>query len=106
MHDSESTIQKAVFAHLRQCAAPGAVFWHCPNGPEARRKSGYLEGASDVMVLHNREFFALELKAIDGDVRPAQMEFIKSVQKAGGEATFSFGLDPALATLRAWGVLR
>lgn len=103
---TESEIQKAVFAHLRQCAAPGAVFFHCPNGPESRRKSGYLEGASDVMILHRREFFALELKTEDGEVRPAQMDFIKAVQRAGGEATFAFGLDPAIATLRAWGVLR
>lgn len=103
---TEGEIQKAVFANLRTRGMPGVVFWHCPNDRASRRKAGYLAGAADVMVLHHGEFFALELKALDGEPSSAQMGFVKDVQAAKGCATFAYGIHDALSTLEAWGILR
>ncbi len=102
----EGIIQKAVFDNLKARGAPGVVYWHCPNGPESRRKSGFRAGVSDVHALHCGEFFVLELKAKDGTPSHEQIKYVKDVQAAKGNAAFAYGLDDALATLEAWGLLR
>lgn len=102
----EGAIQKAVFDNLRARSVPGVVYWHCPNDRSSKRKAGFRPGVSDVNALHRGEFFALELKTKDGETRPDQMKFIKDIQAAKGNATIAWGLEDALSTLEAWGLLR
>ena len=62
--------------------------------------------ASDLLLFHSGQFFALELKADKGRVSPEQDEFLAAVRNAGGMAWCAKGLDEALITLRHWGLLR
>lgn len=103
---TEAQIQKAVFFHLRKRGQPGIVFWHCPNDRASRRKAGYLAGASDVMILHKGEFFALELKTETENATVEQLEYIDRVNAADGFAFCAKGLDTALAVLESWGLIR
>jgi hypothetical protein len=100
---SEAQIQKAVFAHLKQ---RGALAWHVPNGPDARRKSGYLEGCPDVHVLHKGRFYAIELKADGGRATEAQLEVMSRINRAGGFSYVAEGLDEAIRGLDLWGILK
>lgn len=103
---TESEIQKAVFAHLKQRGAPGAKFWCVPNTPAARRIPGYLAGVADVSVVHRGEFFALELKKENGRATEEQMKFVSDINAADGFGFIAYGLPAALACLESWGVLR
>jgi len=103
---SEAQIQKGVFEALRKRGMPGVVFWHTPNDRSSRRKSGYLSGASDVMILHDGQFFALELKTDKGRATEDQLEFIDRVNSADGYAFCAKGLENALNVLEHWGVIR
>jgi hypothetical protein len=103
---TESEIQKAVFAHLRQRGAPGIVYWHTPNDPSSRRKVGYRPGVADVCVVHDGKFFALELKTEKGRPDEDQLKFRDQINNAGGFAMVVHGIERALGCLQAWGVLR
>ena len=104
---NEAAIQKAVFQNLRERGSPGVVFWHTPNDPASRRKSGYRAGVSDVCVLHRGKFYAMELKKDRGGVvSEEQLEFVSDVNAAGGYAVVAEGLPQALACLEAWGIIR
>ena len=104
---TEAQIQRAVFENLKSRAFPSVVFWHVPNGPEARRKSGYLAGVADVNAVHRGKFYALELKkATKGMVSVEQLKFVSDINNAGGYACVAEGLDEALAILEAWNLIR
>ncbi len=103
---TEAQIQKSVFDNFKTRGMPGVVAWHCPNGPEARRKSGYLAGVSDVNALHKGKFFALELKKLGGLASQEQLEYVAAINTAGGFAFVAYGLDKALEFLESWGLLR
>ena len=109
----ERSIQRAVIGHLRARAHPGVVFFHVPNGGsrnvvEARnlKLDGVTAGVSDIIMLHDGNMFALELKAEGGRPTESQLEFIDRVKAAGGYAVWVNGLDAALRTLECWGILR
>ncbi len=103
---TEGEIQKAVFAEIAARKVPGVVAWHCPNGPSARRKSGYLAGVSDVNAVHRGKFYAMELKKDGGRASQEQLEFVAAINTAGGYAFVAEGRDQAIACLEAWGILR
>lgn len=103
---TESEIQKHVFAEIAMRKFPGVVAWHCPNGPEARRKSGYLAGVSDVNAVHRGKFYALELKTEEGEASDDQERYLAHVRCAGGHGYVSHGLDDAIEWLVAQGLLR
>ena len=103
---TESQIQKAVFDNLKSRAMPGVVFWHVPNDPSSRRKSGYRAGVSDVNALHRGKFYAMELKKDGGRASQEQLEFIAAINTAGGYAFVAEGRDQAIACLEAWGIIR
>lgn len=117
MQRPEQEIQRTVVAHLRARAVPGVVFWHTPNGIHIPGRRGYIQGAiakglgvrpgvSDIVALHRREFFALELKAPDGRPTEEQLHFLDDVRAAGGYGGLAEGLDQALRALEMWGLLR
>ena len=103
-------------AHLR-LRADGLVFLHptitsiARAGPELFKAHkpglpGVFAGASDLLLFHAGQFFALELKAEKGRVTPEQDEFIAAIRDAGGFAWCAKGLDEALITLRFWGLIK
>jgi hypothetical protein len=113
MKRPEQDIQKAVVLHLRQRGAPGLVFTHPANGgfrtsiEGAIFKSlGMRPGVSDLLLWRAGKFYALEIKARDGRLSPLQAEFIADIERAGGFACCVEGVDAALRTLEAWGLLR
>ena len=109
----ERKIPRAVISHLRLRAQPGVVYFAVPNGGyrnvvEARnlKLDGVTAGVSDIIMLHDGNMFALELKAEGGRPTESQLEFIDLVKAAGGYAVWVNGLDAALRTLECWGILK
>ena len=103
---TEAQIQRAVFENLKSRAFPSVVFWHCPNGPDSRRKSGYLAGVADVNAVHRGKFYGIELKKTGGRATEEQLEWRDRIKAAGGYAVVAEGLDEALAILEAWNLIR
>lgn len=117
MNRPEQELHKSVAKTLKLRAKPGVVYFHVPNQGRMGGKRGLIQGAilkslgvragvSDFILLHNREFFALELKPDGGRPTPEQMEFISDVNNAGGFAGCAIGYDMAVSYLNTWGLLR
>jgi VRR-NUC domain len=109
---SEAQIQDAVVAHLRLRAKPDVLWLHCPNGGarDARtgamlKRMGVLAGASDLLLWHQGNSFALELKAPGGRPSEPQLDFMARFADAGGHTCIAEGLDRAVACLEGWGLV-
>ena len=109
----EAAIHAAVCDHLRLRAKPDVLWLHPANGGtrdirEAARfkRMGVLAGASDLLLWHRGNSFALELKSPGGRLSDAQLGFLARFNDAGGHSASAEGVDRALATLEAWGLLR
>lgn len=92
---------------------PGVVWFHVPNGAKLGaiqgakfKRYGLRPGVSDILALHNREFFALELKAPKGRATESQLAFLDDVRAAGGHGCVAEGLDEAISILETWGLLK
>jgi hypothetical protein len=59
-------------------------------------------GVADLILLHDGQFFALELKAPGGRLTESQAAFLDDVEAAGGIVGCAEGLD---AALRSFGTL-
>jgi hypothetical protein len=109
----EAQLQIAVAEHLRWRAKPDVVWIHPANG-EARdkitgaklKRMGVLPGASDLLLWHQGNSFALELKAPGGRPTETQLDFLARFNEAGGHSAWADDIDRALACLDAWGLLR
>jgi hypothetical protein len=108
----EAELQAAVVEHLRWRAKPDALFLHPANGGtrdirEAARfkRMGVLAGASDLLLWHRGNSFALELKSPGGRLSDAQLEFLARFNDAGGYSASAEGIDRAIACLEGWGLL-
>lgn len=113
MRRPEEALQRAIVEHLHVRGVPGLVFWHTPNGGgRSKAESGILKamgvrpGVSDLILVHRGKIFALELKAEGGRASEAQMKFLSDIDHAGAFTAMPTGLDAALATLEAWGLLK
>lgn len=113
LQPSEAQIHMAVCDHLRLRARPDVLFLHPANGGARDAKTGamlkrmgVLAGASDLLLWHNGNSFALEIKAPGGRPSEAQLEFLARFNDAGGHSAIAEGVDRALAVLAAWGLLR
>lgn len=109
----EDGIQRAVFQHIRARGVPGLVAWHTPNGGKRKpieaaifKGLGVRAGVSDIIAVHAGKIFALELKADGGRPTETQLEFLADIERAGAFTAIATGVDQALATLEAWGLLR
>src|ERR1700730_12198572 len=109
----EQIIQRAVFNHLRLRAVPGCFYFHCPNGGYRKpieaaimKGLGVKAGVPDVVAIHKGRCYAIELKAEGGRATPKQLEAIAAMEAAGAYCCIAEGLDRALATLEAWGLLK
>ena len=108
----EAAIHAAVCDHLRLRAKPDVLWLHPANGGtrdirEAARfkRMGVLAGASDLLLWHRGNSFALELKSPGGRLSDAQLEFLARFNDAGGHGASAEGVDRAIACLECWGLL-
>jgi hypothetical protein len=113
MRRIEDRIQRAVCQHLQRRGAKGLVWFAVPNGGWRRpaeaaimKATGIRPGVSDLIVLHNGVFHALELKSESGRATDAQRQFLADVITAGGKGAIAAGIDAALEQLESWGLLR
>jgi hypothetical protein len=60
----------------------------------------------DLFIVHDGRCFAMELKAPGGRATDKQLACIAALREAGAFACSAEGLDRALETLKAWGLLR
>jgi hypothetical protein len=109
----EQAIQRAVVEHLRVRGVKGLVFFHVPNGGQRGRVEGAIfkslgvrAGVSDLILVHAGKIFAMEFKAPGGRATEAQMAFQSDIDAAGAFTAMAEGIDAALQTLEAWGLLR
>jgi len=109
----EQTIHLAVAQHLRLRGMPGMVWFHPANGGlRSKREAaifkamGVRAGVSDFIFVHDSKIYALELKAEGGRATEQQLKFLSDIDRAGAFTAMPTGLDAALATLEAWGLIR
>jgi hypothetical protein len=109
---NEQLVHRAVVEHLRLRAVPRLLWFHVPNGGQRNKTEaaifkglGVQAGVSDLILLHDAKFFALELKAVGGKPAEAQLQFQHDVIAAGGRAAITIGLDAAIEQLEQWGLL-
>lgn len=109
----EDEIQRAVFAHLRQRAAPGVFAFHVPNGGYRKPREaailkglGVTPGVPDIIIVFRGHAYGLELKAPGGRPTEKQLLAMAAMDEAGGFVCIAEGLDRALAVLEGWGILR
>jgi hypothetical protein len=109
---SEDEIQRTVFQHIRARGVAGLVAFHVPNGGKRKpieaailKGLGVRSGVSDIIAVYGGKIFALELKTEDGRPTKAQIEFLSDIERAGAFIAMPRGLDAAIATLEAWGLL-
>ena len=109
----EQQVHRAVVTHLRTRGVPGVVFLHPANGGARSavvgaifKSLGVAAGAPDLLLWHEGRSYALELKAEAGRVSESQGNMLDRLSKAGVVTAVCHGLDPALATLEGWGLLR
>jgi len=115
----ETRLQFEVVKYLRRILPPDVVFWHCPNGgqmSEAWRKMlgglGVFPGASDLMLVYQGRFYAIELKTAADPLRgvskgyqsPAQKVFQAAVEAAGARYVVARHTDDVRDALALWGV--
>ena len=103
----------AVARHLELLAMPGVVWFHVPNGGlrnnrEAGRfrMMGVKAGVPDIIALKAGVLYALELKTTTGRPSAEQTAMMIAMSAAGAECAIAHGLDAALGTLDAWGLLK
>jgi hypothetical protein len=103
---NERDIQARVVALLR---FHGVLFCHPANesaGPvqwHARRQSAGVEpGVPDILIFDEPRS-ALEIKASRGRLSAEQQTWLHSLSERGWRAAVAYGLDDAIAQLRAWG---
>lgn len=118
----EDDIQRAVFKHLKQRAAPGVFAFHPKNGgvhQRGRRRGinaglGVVSGVPDVIAvkaelaggLLRGQVYALELKTESGKVSEEQVATMQAMQRAGAIVACAYGLDEAIGKLEEWRLLK
>ena len=67
---------------------------------------GVTAGVPDLLLWHQGRSYALELKAEAGRVSQSQADMLGRLERAGVLTAVCHGLNPALATLEGWQLLR
>lgn len=108
----EQGVHRSIIAHLRVRGVPGLVFIHPANGGRRSpvegavfKSLGVRAGASDLLLWHAGNSYALELKAPGGRATEQQLAFLADMDRAGAFTCLAEGLDHAVATLEQWGLL-
>src|SRR6516165_3894035 len=86
----EDAIQRAVFQHIRTRGVPGLVAVHVPMGGKRRpveaailKGLGATAGIPDILLWHDGNAFALELKSETGALSDAQITMLARLGNAG-----------------------
>lgn len=111
---TEDEIHRAVVNQLRYRGVEGLTFWHTPNGAyhakpwqgAQMKRNGVLPGVSDLIMVHDKKCYALELKREDGTATKAQRRFLDEMAANGWETGLAYGLDDAMTLLEGWGLVR
>ena len=108
----EAAIQRALVQHLYSRGISGLLFWHTPNGGKRSigeaanfKRLGVKAGVPDLLLYYNNQLFCLELKAPGGRATESQLAFLAHADAQGAYTATAEGLDRALATLEAWGLI-
>jgi len=92
----EARIQHAIMAYL---AAIGVKAWRNNVGRRGGVSFG-LAGLPDIIGYYKGgRFLAIEVKAPEGRVTPAQMEFVNAAHEAGAIAIIARSVDDVMAAL-------
>ena len=67
---------------------------------------GTRAGVADLLLFHKGKLFGLEIKAPGGRASEAQLKFLSDIDAAGAYTAMPEGLDAALQTLEAWGLIK
>lgn len=70
------------------------------------KRMGVKSGVSDINILHDGRFYALELKTPGGKATKSQIEWQCNVLANGGCAAIAAGVDQAIEVLKGWGLVR
>jgi len=121
----ETRLQIRVVDQLRSILPKGSVVWSVPNGGKmsagARKRQaamGELPGASDLMFITPTPMHAGRLHCIELKVRkdplwgikrttnqePAQEEFQRAIEEAGGRYAVARHTDDVKEILASWGI--
>jgi hypothetical protein len=109
----EQALQRSVIEYLVWRAKSDVFAFHVPNGGwrspvEAAilESIGAVAGVPDVIVIYSGRTYALELKAEGGRVTGIQHVVHERLRAAVAIVAAAYGIDEAIAQLRAWGLLR
>jgi hypothetical protein len=109
----EDIIQRAVFEHLALRSTPGVFAFHPANGGWRSRIEaailkglGVRAGVPDIIAVRDGRTYGLEVKTPGGRLSAAQRSAHAALRAAGATVATAWGLDDALKTLEAWGLLR
>lgn len=107
----EDALQASAYEYLCRALPAGSFAFHPANGgfrlpTEAKRLKcfGVLPGAADLLIVHRRCLYAIELKSPKGVVSYAQLDFETLCHRAGVPYAICRSLDQVEAALREWGV--
>lgn len=94
------TPEGEVLAQVKKyLSASGIFFFRCNTGRRGGVSFG-IKGAPDIVgVLPGGRFLAVEVKAPDGRLSPAQVDFLGEVEKQGGAAIVAHSLQEIEAGL-------
>ena len=108
---TEGEIHKSVLAWIR-AVSPSTLVYHCPNGFNASGREwrrmqalGALEGVADLTLACAAPgpcLAYLEVKAPDGELTPAQIQFRALVEGMGIPYAIVRSIDDARAAFKAW----
>lgn len=99
---------------LQFSAAPGVVWFHCPNG-ESRsprtgarlKRMGVRRGVADIcLVLPGGVAAFLELKSVNGRLSADQRRFREDVEATGGKYIVANSSDAVADALHNWRAVR
>lgn len=114
--DREGPIHKAIL-DLIDLVLPGdAIYHHSPNeldmaGPEAARqiakarKLGTKPGWTDIEIVWQGRFYAVEVKAPGGKLSQAQAEIHAAMRRAGAKVATVSSITEMKEVLDQWGLL-
>jgi hypothetical protein len=107
----EQELHIAVADYLRLSLPRHWLFLHVANeGIRSKaaagilKRMGFLSGAADIFIAGDGRLYCLEIKAPDGDVSPAQIDFQASCHRAGVPYAVCRSQDEVEAALRSWGI--
>jgi hypothetical protein len=109
----EQAVHRAVVDLLQRSARPGVAWTHIPSGEKREHQTGAIlagmghkPGWPDILLIKDGRCYGLELKRERGRLSPAQIAAHEELRAAGATIGVAYGIDEAIGTLKAWGMVR